>query len=85
MDANNALMMEGMLQIYRNFCQLLQESQTDSLTGLANRKTFDECFNRVYELQPFEDENQPVVVEKRKPVVATSFWLAMIDIDHSSR
>jgi len=78
----NIQMMEGMLQIYRNFCQLLQESQTDSLTGLANRKTFDECFSRVYELQPFEDDSAPVVVEKRKASPATTYWLAMIDIDH---
>jgi diguanylate cyclase (GGDEF)-like protein len=78
----NIQMMEGMLQIYRNFCQLLQESQTDSLTGLANRKTFDECFSRVYELQPFEDDSTPVVVEKRKTGPATTYWLAMIDIDH---
>lgn len=82
MNPMNANMMEGMLQIYRNFCQLLQESQTDSLTGLANRKTFDECFSRVYELQPFDDDSTPVAVEKRKSSPATTYWLAMIDIDH---
>jgi diguanylate cyclase (GGDEF)-like protein len=75
-------MIDGMLQIYRNFCQLLQESQTDALTGLANRKTFDECFSRVYELQPFEDDERPVAVEKRRPHEQTTFWIAMIDIDH---
>jgi two-component system, cell cycle response regulator len=55
LHANDHHLIDGMLQIYRNFCQLLQESQTDSLTGLANRKTFDECFSRVYELQPLID------------------------------
>lgn len=75
-------MIDGMLQIYRNFCQLLQESQTDSLTGLANRKTFDECFSRVYELQPFEEGTTPVTLEKRKTTPANTYWLAMIDIDH---
>jgi diguanylate cyclase (GGDEF)-like protein len=75
-------MIEGMLQIYRNFCLLLQESQTDSLTGLANRKTFDECFSRVYELQPYEDDTCPVAVEKRKPHAQSTYWIAMIDIDH---
>lgn len=75
-------MIDGMLQIYRNFCLLLQESQTDSLTGLANRKTFDECFSRVYELQPFEDDNCPVAVEQRKPKEQSTYWIAMIDIDH---
>jgi diguanylate cyclase (GGDEF)-like protein len=79
---NDSHMIDGMLQIYRNFCLLLQESQTDSLTGLANRKTFDECFSRVYELQPFEDDACPVAVEQRKPQTQSTFWIAMIDIDH---
>ena len=79
---NDSHMIDGMLQIYRNFCQLLQESQTDSLTGLANRKTFDECFSRVYELQPFEEEGVQVEVEKRRPKSQSTYWIAMIDIDH---
>lgn len=78
---NDTRMIDGMLQIYRNFCQLLQESQTDSLTGLANRKTFDECFSRVYELQPM-DEECTVSVDLRKPQIQTTYWIAMIDIDH---
>jgi diguanylate cyclase (GGDEF)-like protein len=81
LQANDSRMIDGMLQIYRNFCQLLQESQTDSLTGLANRKTFDECFSRVYELQPMDDEC-PVEVEHRKPHSQSTYWIAMIDIDH---
>ncbi len=79
---NDSRMIDGMLQIYRNFCQLLQESQTDSLTGLANRKTFDECFSRVYELQPLDNDECPVEVEHRKPQSQTTYWIAMIDIDH---
>jgi diguanylate cyclase (GGDEF)-like protein len=75
-------LIDGMLQIYRNFCLLLQESQTDSLTGLANRKTFDECFSRVYELQPFENEECRVAVEQRQPQVQSNFWIAMIDVDY---
>jgi diguanylate cyclase (GGDEF)-like protein len=78
---DDSRVIDGMLQIYRNFCQLLQESQTDSLTGLANRKTFDECFSRVYELQPMDDEC-PVEVDLRKPQNQTTYWIAMIDIDH---
>lgn len=82
LQASDRHMMDGMLQIYRNFCQLLQESQTDSLTGLANRKTFDECFSRVYELQPFAEETKPVAVDLRHPHGQNSYWLAMVDIDH---
>jgi diguanylate cyclase (GGDEF)-like protein len=82
LEAKDLHMIDGMLHIYRNFCQLLQESQTDALTGLANRKTFDECFSRVYELQPFEDSAFPAEADQRKPQSQTMFWIAMIDIDH---
>jgi diguanylate cyclase (GGDEF)-like protein len=82
LNDNDSRMIDGMLQIYRNFCQLLQESQTDSLTGLANRKTFDECFSRVYELQPMGDDECTVAVDQRKPQNQTTYWIAMIDIDH---
>lgn len=75
-------LINGMLQIYRNFCELLQESQTDSLTGLANRKTFDECFNRVYELHPTRLGAHTVSPEQRQPNHEASYWLVMIDIDH---
>ncbi len=75
-------LIDGMLQIYRNFCELLQESQTDSLTGLANRKTFDECFSRVYELNPTRSSAHPVSVDHRQPNTDASYWLAMVDIDH---
>lgn len=78
----NARVIDGMLQIYRNFCQLLQESQTDSLTGLANRKTFDECFSRVHELQPYDDGDFPPEKDQRDANKPASYWLAMIDIDH---
>jgi diguanylate cyclase (GGDEF)-like protein len=82
LNDSDSRMIDGMLQIYRNFCQLLQESQTDSLTGLANRKTFDECFSRVYELQPMDNDEFPVAVEHRKPQALATYWIAMIDIDH---
>lgn len=78
----NARVIDGMLQIYRNFCQLLQESQTDSLTGLANRKTFDECFSRVHELQPYDDGDFPPEKDQRDANKPAAYWLAMIDIDH---
>lgn len=78
----DSYLIDGMLQIYRNFCLLLQESQTDALTGLANRKTFDECFSRVYDLQPFAAEAYPAAAEQRQPKPQSTFWIAMIDIDH---
>ena len=72
-------LMAGVLQIYRNFCGLMQHAQTDQLTGLANRKTFDECVAKVHELIPSDQD--PVAADRRnaKPM---SYWLVMVDIDH---
>lgn len=75
----NAHMLSGMLQFYRNFCQLLQDSQTDPLTGLANRKTFDSSIGRIH--QKSSSSSQNVIIERR---TSGDFkhWLAMVDIDH---
>jgi diguanylate cyclase (GGDEF)-like protein len=72
-------MIAGVLQIYRNFVGIMQHAQTDQLTGLANRKTFDECVARVHELIPQEDD---AVANDRRESRALSYWLVMVDIDH---
>jgi len=72
-------LMSGVLQIYRNFFSLMQHSQTDELTGLANRKTFDDCVAKVHDLIPQEFE--PVDHERRS-TPAMNYWLVMVDIDH---
>jgi two-component system cell cycle response regulator len=75
----------GLLQIYRNFYEVLSESQRDQLTGLANRKTFDEIVNRIHCLSiPTTD---PVPVERRCNIDegCESFWLAMVDVDNFKR
>jgi hypothetical protein len=40
-------MVSSVLRIYRNFQGLLDYSERDTLTGLLNRKTFDESFLKV--------------------------------------
>ncbi|MCF8168887.1 MAG: GGDEF domain-containing protein [Rhodoferax sp.] len=72
-------MVAGVLQIYRNFVSVIQHSQTDQLTGLANRKTFDECVARVHELIQPENEN---ISDDRRGATHLSYWLVMVDIDH---
>jgi len=57
----------------------MQHSQTDQLTGLANRKTFDECVAKVYEQLPLESEP---VAEERRESRPMDYWLVMVDIDH---
>lgn len=78
----------GILSIYNNFITLLNESQTDELTGLANRKTFDSAISSVFNRFPQESEivenerrleSEEIVTHKR------TFWLALIDIDDFKR
>ncbi|BBL75490.1 GGDEF domain-containing protein [Methylomagnum ishizawai] len=63
------------LQIYQNFCALLDESQRDPLTGLPNRKTFEDSINKVLGLIP----HRPLPAAT--PDRATPYWLGIIDID----
>lgn len=77
----------SILRIYRNFHGLLDDSERDSLTGLLNRKTFDDIFLRLSSSAP--DVAAPGEgihsAELRRLAPAGSFWLAVIDIDHFKR
>lgn len=77
--------LSGMLSIYTNFLSLLNESQTDELTGLANRKTFDSAISKVFDNLPesydeIDNERRELGVDSTKS--ANRFWLAIVDIDH---
>jgi len=75
----NAYLVDGMLQIYRNFCEVLRDGQTDQLTGLYNRRTFDESINRVFSLLPEEGTEFP---DDKRAGGSVGYWLVMVDIDH---
>lgn len=75
-------MINGLLRIYRNFYAVLSESQLDSLTGLPNRKTFDDTINKIYLNRQLLTDDIPV----NRRVSANSdedlvFWMGMADID----
>lgn len=73
--------MEGILSVYRNYQSLLDYSERDSLTGLLNRKTFDEKFARMISSKAPEPANS----NDRRHQHATAQWLAVVDIDHFKR
>ncbi|WP_019139761.1 GGDEF domain-containing protein [Noviherbaspirillum massiliense] len=76
--------MEGIVNVYRNYLTLLDDSERDSLTGLLNRKTFDEKFSRM--LAPMAPAALPAGgQERRSQTAAGQHWLAVIDIDHFKR
>lgn len=78
----------GLLRIYRNHLRLLDASEYDELTGLLNRKTFDDYFRRqvvqkaVHQVDPVEFER----LGKRRPANPDQHpWLAVVDIDFFKR
>ncbi|MBL0730177.1 GGDEF domain-containing protein [Piscinibacter sp. HJYY11] len=69
----------SILRIYRNFQALLDYSERDTLTGLLNRKTFDESFLKATN----EPTGIPMAADGRRlPTASHRHWLGVIDIDH---
>ena len=81
-------MILGIFQVYKNYQSLLDYSERDALTGLFNRKTFDEQFSR-YTISGLASRSGAVteslaaeetaVASDNEPVQQ---WLAVVDIDH---
>lgn len=67
---------EGMGRIYVNVINLLDASERDTLTGLLNRKSFDDTFYKA--TRPAAEA--AAAPERRAP--ATQHWLGVIDVDH---
>ncbi|HEX7645754.1 MAG TPA: GGDEF domain-containing protein [Burkholderiaceae bacterium] len=78
---------EGVLSVYRNYQTLLDYSERDSLTGLLNRKTFDERFSRlVANVGEQEIRSElPELPERRHAARSRAHWLGVVDIDHFKR
>ena len=75
----------GLLKIYDNYLSLLDESQSDQLTGLLNRQTFDDRILKII-ANPL---SKPSCVQLRKgktprrvPDETFVYWLSILDIDH---
>ena len=69
LSADDIRLIRSFLDVYRNFCLLIEDVQTDQLTGLLNRKTFEENFQRISEELPEEKQN-PDPADRRAPAPA---------------
>jgi diguanylate cyclase (GGDEF)-like protein len=69
----------GVLRIYRNVQSLLDYSERDTLTGLLNRKIFDDSFYKVSSLPLLEAKLEE---GERRHAHGSRYWLGVIDIDH---
>jgi diguanylate cyclase (GGDEF)-like protein len=72
----------GIVGVYQNFRNLLDYSERDSLTGLLNRKTFDDRLARMLQSRPEHDPCPPGLLERRQPHEQEQQWLAVVDVDH---
>jgi diguanylate cyclase (GGDEF)-like protein len=80
-------MVSGIVSVYCNFQNLLDYSERDSLTGLLNRKTFDDQLARMLQAGDAEAEGAaagvvPEQAERRHPNGEEKQWLAVVDVDH---
>ena len=73
--------LEQLLRLYVNIMDLLDYSDTDALTGLWNRKIFDDLFYKTISVVESAGSSS-TGFENRSSSPTSRFWLAMIDIDH---
>jgi diguanylate cyclase (GGDEF)-like protein len=76
----------GLVQFYANQLRLLDYGETDTLTGLLNRKTFEENLNRILTHVISKDDDDVLHARRRQqPQNAQNgedHWLCVVDIDH---
>jgi len=79
LDAEQLRMVSNMMRIYRNVQGLLDYSERDMLTGLLNRKTFDDSFYKTT-VQAISTQHQ--VDPRRGTQAERQPYLGVVDIDH---
>jgi len=97
LDAGAHRLVASILRIYRNFQALLDYSERDTLTGLLNRKTFDEAFYKLAvsaggaagesigeagQAAAAPSSSAAPEAERRILPAAQPHYIGVIDIDH---
>lgn len=86
-SAHKLEVVKGVFQVYQNYQRLLDYSERDALTGLFNRKTFDEQFSRTslngMVSGRLASAPEPLTADDAsQPGEPLQQWLAVVDIDH---
>ena len=85
-SAHKLDVIKSVFLVYQNYQSLLDYSERDALTGLFNRKTFDEQFTR--HANTLAQSNAAAISENfasdddALPGEPLQQWLAVVDIDH---
>ena len=88
LTAAQDLVVAGLLRIYRNHLSLLDYSEHDTLTGLLNRRTFDDIFTRRVSRQGmalYANRAIEFIGHRRVALPGESAWLLVVDIDFFKR
>lgn len=74
--------LESLIRIYQNYVSVLMDGQRDTLTGLLNRKTFDDSIMKLVELRRGSGiTDQTCDNERRNKGGDGRSWLGIFDID----
>ncbi len=86
-DRQTIQIISGIMRVYHNFQKLLDYSERDALTGLFNRKTFDDQLAKMLANQasPVVQAVPEQLGQERRQESAAQHWLAVVDIDHFKR
>ncbi|NOQ93984.1 MAG: diguanylate cyclase [Methylophaga sp.] len=83
------LIISSLLSISQNFHGLLEENQKDKLTGLLNRKTFDDNISKIQNILATETPDSSSYSGDNNRIELSSdadeYWLTIIDIDFFKR
>lgn len=77
----------GLIRVYENHLSLLEEGQSDKLTGLLNRHTFDNQIINIISTPISRSTNIRLYngTKRRVPDENFSYWMAILDIDYFKR
>lgn len=71
----------SVLDVFSNYCALLDTSQRDRLTGLFNRYSLELNLDRLWSLLSARQANANTLGNRRETSPQT-YWLGILDIDH---